>query len=215
VTLVNLCSRFLLFAGLMMLAGCHPTAAEPPLTGADLFRACDSCHGDKGQGDPVISAPAIAGLPKWYVLMQLDSFRTGMRGAHPDDIEGLRMRPMSRQMKSRAELDTVAEYVSKLPAQKPAPTVKGDAKKGQVSFQTCSACHGPDGKGNEALKAPRINAQHGWYLISQLRKFKAGVRGFMPGDTAGATMRPMAMTLPDEAAFADVVAYIETLPATN
>lgn len=214
-TQVNLWSRFSLLAGALVLAGCHPTAAEPPLAGADLFRACDSCHGEKGQGDPVIAAPAIAGLPKWYVLMQLEDFRTGMRGAHPDDIEGLRMRPMSRQMKSQTELDTVADYVSKLPAQKPVATVKGNAEKGKTFYQTCMACHGAEGKGNEALKAPRINAQHGWYLITQLRKFKAGVRSYNPSDTAGATMRPMAMTLPDETALADVVAYIETLPAVN
>ncbi len=205
----------MLFAGVFVLAGCHPTAAEPPISGAVLFRACDSCHGANGQGDPVISAPAIAGLPKWYVLMQLQDFRSGIRGAHPDDIEGLRMRPMSRQMKSQEELDTVADYVSKLPATKPAATVKGDPAKGKISYATCMACHGPEGKGNEQLKAPRINAQHDWYLLTQLRKFKAGVRAYSPADTSGATMKPMAMTLPNEQALADVVSYIATLPATN
>ncbi len=185
------------------------------MTGAELFRACDSCHGAQGQGDPVISAPAIAGLPKWYVLTQLEAFRTGLRGAHPDDIEGLRMRPMSRQMKSQEELDAVADYVSKLPAQKPVATVKGNPEKGKASYATCLACHGPEGKGNEQLKAPRINAQHDWYLLTQLRKFRAGVRSYSPADVPGNTMKPMAMTLPNEQALADVVSYIATLPATN
>ena len=212
VTQINIATRFSLFAALALSAGCHPSGAEPPLTGADLYRACGSCHGEKGEGDKVIGAPAIAGLPKWYVRRQLDSFRTGMRGAHPDDIEGLRMRPMSRQMKSQEEVDTVATYVSQLPAQKPAPTVKGDPAKGKAAYAVCLACHGPEGKGNEQLNAPRINAQHDWYLVTQLHKFRAGVRDYMPNDTIGATMRPMSMTLTNEEAINDVVAYISTLP---
>ncbi len=204
--------RALLSCAVLALAGCHPSGAEPTLSGEELYRACGACHGEQGQGDLTIRAPAIAGLPKWYVLKQLEAFRTGMRGAHPDDIEGLKMRPMSRQMKTLAEVDAVATYVSSLKGQKPAPTVKGNPAKGQASYATCMACHGPAGAGNELLKAPRINAQADWYLLAQLKKFRAGIRGTMPGDTAGATMRPMSMTLPNEEAMNDVVAYIATLP---
>ena len=92
-------SRLLAFAGLMAvmaLTGCHPEGAKKTLPGEELFAACKSCHGVDGYGQENIAAPAIAGLPVWYVEAQLVKFRTGVRGAHPDDFEGLRMRPMSQ-----------------------------------------------------------------------------------------------------------------------
>ena len=89
----------------------------------------------------------------------------------------------------------------------------GDADKGKTSFAVCEACHGKNGEGNKALGAPRIQGQAGWYLERQLGNFKAGLRGTNPKDTFGAQMRPMAQTLVDDAAVANVVAYVGTLTA--
>ena len=50
-----------------------------------------------------------------------------------------------------------------------------------------------------------------WYLVKQLHKYKTGVRGRNPGDVAGARMWPISLTLADEQAMKDVVAYIMTL----
>ncbi|MFT3711116.1 MAG: c-type cytochrome [Archangium sp.] len=196
-------------------SGClRPEGAKKTLPGNELYAACTSCHGTDGQGQEKIAAPAIAGLPQWYVEAQLVKFRTGVRGAHPDDYEGLRMRPMSRQMMDEGEVKAVAEYVSKLPAKKQAPTAAstgGDAAAGAASYATCLACHGPDGKGNQALNAPPIAGQYDWYLVSQLHKFKKGIRGTNPKDVTGAQMRPMSMTLADDQAIKNVVAHIATL----
>ena len=75
--------------------GCiRPDGANKTLPGKELFAACASCHGDNGTGQANIAAPNIAGLPAWYVEAQLVKYRSGIRGAHPDDLEGLRMRPM-------------------------------------------------------------------------------------------------------------------------
>jgi cytochrome c553 len=76
------------------------------------------------------------------------------------------------------------------------------------------ACHGDRGQGNQALNAPKLAGQADWYVASQLRKFKAGLRGTHPDDPTGALMRPMAMPVPDEA-IPDLVAYIRTLPASR
>ena len=134
-----------------------------------------------------------------------------MRGAHPDDVEGLRMRPMSRQMMSELEVTTVADFVSKLKPSKAAATMTGgDAEKGKQTWSTCAACHGPGGMGNEALKAPPLVDQHDWYLLTSLHKFKDGVRG-LPNDPAAMTMKPMAMTLTSEEMMKNVVAYVGTL----
>lgn len=194
------------------LTGCHPGNARPPATGHDLFDSCTSCHGEDGHGMQFVAAPAIAGLPAWYIEAELIKFRTGVRGAHPDDIEGLRMRPMSRQMMNEDEVKAVSVYIASLPAVKQTTTLTGaDAAAGAASYATCLACHGPDGKGNEALKAPPLAGQHDWYLIAQLTKFKKGIRGANPKDITGGQMRPMAMTLVDDQAVKNVVAHISTL----
>jgi cytochrome c553 len=106
----------------------------------------------------------------------------------------------------------VAEYVASMPAVKPAKSLEGgDATAGAAAYATCIACHGPNGAGNEALKAPPIAGQADWYLLAQLKKFKAGIRGANPKDVTGAQMRPMAMTLADEQAMKNVVAHVSTL----
>lgn len=87
----------------------------------------------------------------------------------------------------------------------------GDAAKGKALYGTCAACHGQNGEGMEALNAPKLAGQQDWYLLRQLQNFKAGIRGTNPKDTYGMQMAPMAQTLANDAAMADVVAYIKTL----
>ncbi len=106
----------------------------------------------------------------------------------------------------------VVAYTASLPPVKTAATLKdGNAQAGATSYAVCTACHGPNGAGNEALKSPPIAGQNDWYLLAQLQKFKSGVRGAHPQDVMGQQMRPMAMTLPDEQAMKNVVAHISTL----
>jgi cytochrome c oxidase subunit 2 len=90
---------------------------------------------------------------------------------------------------------------------------EGDAAKGKAAYAVCEACHGKSGEGNQTLGAPRIAGQPAWYLARQLANFKSGARGSDPKDTFGAQMRPMAQTLADDAAIANVIAHIATLQA--
>jgi cytochrome c553 len=185
--------------------------AEENERGAELFELCVQCHGAEGEGDPLALAPAIAGLSDWYLKTQLQKFRSGARGTHPDDLAGLRMHPMSLTLKDDADLEAVAAYVASLPPARPARTFEGDPQRGQALYVTCAACHGPDGGGLQALEAPAINHGSDWYLLKQLVNFKTGVRGTDPDDLTGARMRPMAMVLVDEQAMRDVIAYALTL----
>ena len=91
----------------------------------------------------------------------------------------------------------------------------GDDVPGKAEFQTCIACHGANGEGNQALSAPGLAGQSESYLARQLWDFRNGKRGKEPGDTAGATMLPMAEALPDGDAIANVAAYIAALPAAK
>lgn len=181
--------------------------------GVALYGGCVSCHGATGNGNPEVGAPAIAGLPQWYVEAQLKKFRGGIRGYHGDDITGLRMRPMALTLPEDADVTAVAEYVSKLPVNPRHTTLEGgNVENGKTRYTLCAACHGPEGKGNEKLNAPPINQMPDWYLMAQLQKFKGGLRGSHPQDITGAQMRANAMTLPDDQTMMDVVAYIQTLP---
>ncbi len=203
-----------MLAGLGVVAmGCstRPDGARPVMAGQELFVGCTTCHGVDGTGNAQFRTPQIAGLPAWYVEAQLVKFQTGVRGAHPDDVDGLRMRPMSRQLMNRDEVKSVAAYIATLkPLKSPSTLQGGDASAGAQLFVTCMACHGNAGQGNEQVKAPPLAGQADWYLYAQLTKFKAGIRGTNAADTTGATMRPMAMTLANEQALKNVLAHIST-----
>ncbi|MBM88392.1 MAG: cytochrome-c oxidase [Gammaproteobacteria bacterium] len=84
---------------------------------------------------------------------------------------------------------------------------------GQAAYAICASCHGAQGEGNQALNGPKLAGQEAWYTERQLKYFKTGVRGG-EGDTNGAAMVPMAMTLADDAAIRNVAAYIESFPDT-
>ncbi len=196
----------------LLLVGASGRAADEAGRGKELFANCVICHGASGEGNERLKAPAIAGLPRWYLEAQLQKFQTGARGAHPDDIEGLRMRPMSMTVKGEANVSAVAAFVAALAPVRPGPTLSGgDATAGKATYMVCVACHGPTGEGNPTLKAPPLTRTPDWYLMAQLKKFKAGVRGSRPEDTSGATMRPMALLLADEQAMKSVLAYLGTL----
>lgn len=83
---------------------------------------------------------------------------------------------------------------------------------GEKHYQVCSACHGVEGEGNKELKAPRLTHLQPEYIAAQLKNFRTGIRGGEGSSDAAQSMRPMAMTLADDQALADVAAYIPTLP---
>jgi cytochrome c oxidase subunit 2 len=90
----------------------------------------------------------------------------------------------------------------------------GNAVAGKALYALCAACHGANGEGNQALNAPKLSGQGAWYLERQLRLFKQGARGAHEKDVFGKMMAPMAATLVDDTAVADVVAFVAGLPDT-
>jgi cytochrome c oxidase subunit 2 len=203
----------ILFALVALAAAPSGAAAED--RGEQLFQLCAQCHGPEGAGDPLALAPAIGGMDLWFLKAQLGKFRSGARGMHFDDIAGMRMRPMALSLLSEEEVAEVAAYVAALPVTVPTPTLDGDPVRGQALYAPCSACHGADGKGIEALNGSPLRGASDWYLFRQMQNFRSGVRGTRPGDASGALMRPMSMTLPDDQAIKDVIAYITTLSGSK
>jgi cytochrome c oxidase subunit 2 len=172
---------------------------------------CKTCHGQQGEGQLALNAPALAGQSTWYLERQLQNFKAGIRGADAKDIYGSQMRPMAMTLADDNAVKNVAAYITTLPVAKPTPTLGGDAAKGKSLYVVCAACHGQKAEGQLALNSPRLNHQHDWYLLRQLKNFKDGIRGKHPQDTFGAQMVPMAMTLADEEAMKNVIAYINSL----
>ncbi len=202
----------LLVAGGLTLSGCHLAATDAATRGKELFDTCVPCHNADGSGNPAVGAPNIAGMKEWYVLGELKKFRSGDRGMHFSDVEGMRMRPMALSLISDEDVQAVARYVESLPVARHTASLRGDVQAGETQFRAvCSSCHGDSGQGIDDVKAPRLAGVDDWYLATELRKFKAGVRGASPKDIEGRLMRPMARGLANEDAIRNVVAYIDTL----
>lgn len=178
--------------------------------GESYFRLCASCHGEAGEGRDELEAPAIAGMPAWYVEGQLKKFNQGIRGKHPADNPGMRMYPMAKMLRNAADIKAVSQHVASLTPSKPQASIQGDPVAGKQHYTTCIACHGDRGQGVQALSAPPLIHTQDWYLLTQLHNFRKGVRGG-EGDITGASMVPMAMVLANEKALRDVIAYVQTL----
>lgn len=143
---------------------------------------CSACHGPNGHSiSPVF--PNLAGQQPAYIVLQLDAFRSKLRG---DPNARAYMWGMASEL-SDATIKSLADYYA---SQKPAPGVTGDPRlmaegktiftKGipQQKVQACAACHGEDAQGNGPF--PRLGGQHVGYLVAQLDGFKSGLRGNAP-----------------------------------
>lgn len=173
---------------------------------------CNRCHGHQGQGMPGLEAPLIAGMPAWFVEAQINKFREGKRGTNARDLPGMRMRPMARSIYTEEDIKAISAYVEAMPRPQAPITLTGaDPAKGKIAFGMCVGCHGADGNGNQAMGAAPLAGQSDWYIFTQLKNFKSGVRGTAPGDAQGAMMRSMTMGL-DENTMKNIAAYVGSLP---
>jgi len=101
-----------------------PRSAPPPAApGADLGNGrnyynaiCSACHNSNGMGSSALGAPRLAGIDPVYLLRQLAAFRSGLRGAHPDDRYGAQMRRILTALPGPQTDRDVIAYVAALPA---------------------------------------------------------------------------------------------------
>jgi cytochrome c553 len=120
------------------------------------FRNMRPCHNADGSGNAAVGAPNIAGMKEWYVERELDKFRSGVRGMHFSDVEGMRMRPMALSLTSEDDVKAVARYVETLPPVPAAHIAPGDPKgRRSALYATCSSCHGDNGVGKSGPRRRR------------------------------------------------------------
>lgn len=173
-------------------------------------RYCLTCHGTDGQGNIGIDAPRLAGIERWYLKHQLELFRDGLRGTHPEDLPGREMQPMAEILTDES-IEDILDWAEQWEYKPAEITMTGDARRGSALYAACVACHGTEAQGNQAMRAPALAGQNDFYLYNQLKNFKEGYRGYDPRDQYGSQMRLMAQTIPDDEAIRDLVAYINTL----
>jgi len=119
-------------------------------------------------------------------------------------------------MRGKMVVDEPAAYQTWLASQQTFADTQarpvGNATVGAASYAVCSACHGPQGEGNQQLNAPKLAGLNDWYMRRQLLNYQHQVRGTTPGDTYGVQMAPMATIVADPATRENVLAHINTLP---
>lgn len=196
----------------------HPTYAETlarpagnATAGAAQYAVCAACHGQQGEGLPALNAPKLAGQEPWYLRLQLDKYKRGLRGTHEDDVYGRQMAPMAATLATDAAIENVIAYIQTFPDAAPEHTVEGDVDEGRKTYAVCAYCHGPAAEGRQTMNAPRMAGMTDWYIERQLVNFREGVRGQHPQDYYGKQMGFMARILQDDQRIKNVVAYINTL----
>lgn len=75
---------------------------------------CIACHLEDGSGSEALGAPPLLAQYDWYMLGQIQKFKSGMRGAHPDDAMGAQMAAMSQTLEDTTAMHDVVAYIRTL-----------------------------------------------------------------------------------------------------
>lgn len=205
----------IVFGSALLALNQRPTsdkASVDPEKGKRYYQTCIACHGEAAGGNELTSAPRLASLQDWYLRRQLNNFRSGRRGKHPEDLFGAQMSVVSSVLIDSSSVRDVVEYIATLEP----PVIKsevslGDLDKGKQLFQRCAACHGENGQGIDSLSAPRLAGQYEWYIRRQLLNFQKRIRPSDRSDSFGLQMGQEASVLRSENDIDAVVHYISSL----
>ncbi len=208
---MNTLTQFFIFIGTtILLFSCVPEVKKDSVVlmsdsqrGETLVAECMLCHSNK----EAQRGPILHGMEMWYLMDQLEKFRSGVRGKLASNRSEYLMGVGARKIKDDFELAYVANWFSE---QDPLPairTVQGSLEEGKEYFnQRCVSCHGGNGEGNRLLNAPSLQRLEGWYFLEQMRKFRSGERGYHPQDIGGQAMAAASQEISDRN-LRNVVAY--------
>jgi len=140
---------------------------------------CAGCHGADARGSK--GFPNLTdkdwlwgGTPERIV----ETITLGRTGVMP---------PMAAAVGSAEDVHNVANYVLSLSG---SPHNAIAASQGRAKFMVCAACHGPDGKGNQALGTPNLTDGvwlHGWGEEAIVAMVDKGKTNVMPAHGARLT----------------------------
>ena len=90
------------------------TLAGDAEKGKMFYGTCAACHGADGSGNEVLNAPPINNQADWYLLTQLEHFKSGLRGTNSKDVFGAQMRPMAMILPDEQAMLDVIAYIQTL-----------------------------------------------------------------------------------------------------
>ena len=133
---------------------------------------CAQCHGSDAHGSKgfpnLTDADWLGGSGPEYIAKTVTGGRMGV------------MPPMAAAVGSADDVKNVANYVLSLSGSAHSNLA---AELGKPKFATCAACHGADGKGNQALGAPNLTDKiwlHGWGEDAVIAMVNNGKTNVMP-----------------------------------
>ena len=190
--------RTLLLFSLMSLAVADeatdmgPPQPPPPL----VAQGCFACHGPGGDSAGS-TIPAIAGLPRGYLLRVLRDYRYGGRFS---TLMGRLVRGYSD-----VQLMVLADYFSRQPFTAPRQRIDWDlaAKGRQLDRIYCRRCHG-DGDHPPVAGAPSLQGHRMTYLRWTLQDYLLGIN---QGDEAMAEQLALLVRRHGEAGLEALVHY--------
>ena len=90
------------------------TVAGDPAVGKALYTVCAACHGQAAEGLEQMGGPKLAGQSDWYLVRQIQNYKKGLRGYHPQDTFGRQMAPMVATLADDAAINNVVAYINSL-----------------------------------------------------------------------------------------------------
>jgi cytochrome c553 len=174
--------------------------------GAGKIAVCTACHGQSGNDSLLPNVPKLGARGERYLLKQLQEIKSGVRNV-----------PLMSGMLNAMSDQDLADIAAYFDSQELAQGAVDEAKRAlgeqlyragnaELGIAACSACHAPDGKGNEAAGYPSLSGQDVAYTDMTLRAFRAGERA----NDEAAIMRTLAARLND-AEIAALASYIAGL----
>ncbi len=179
--------------------------ASASQSGAEIFKKCGICHGDKGQKHSLNITKFIAGMDKNDVVDILKAYKAKERNKYG---LGTMMQGQAAKL-SNEDIDAVATFISNLEPVKEEVVIKKviDTTDGAKIFQQCAVCHGEKGHKRSLNVSKHIAGMKKEDVYNALVDYQTGKRnqyGY------GSMMKGQAKKLSDKQKHS-VSEYVETL----
>ncbi len=187
---------------LMFSAVCIASASQ---SGAEIFKRCGVCHGDKGQKHSLNLTKFIAGMDKSNVVEILKQYKAKERNKYG---LGTMMQGQAAKL-SNEDIEAVATYISNLEPIKEEVVIKKtiDTTDGAKIFKQCSVCHGAKGHKRSLNVSKYIAGMKKEEIFEILQAYQSGKRNLYG---YGSMMKGQAKKLSEKQKHA-VAEYVESL----
>jgi cytochrome c oxidase cbb3-type subunit 3 len=135
---------------------------------------CAQCHGADARGSKGFPNLTLSGDSRLATTSPESIEQTITNGRVGN------MPPMAAAVGAAADVKNVANYVLSLSG---SPHDRAAAEAGKAKFVVCAACHGPEGKGNQAIGAPNLSDKvwlHGFGEQAIIAMVTNGKTNIMP-----------------------------------